>query len=329
MRALSKPRWASGRRLALALLTCTVASCQGIAPPVDGPHFPPDARLTAQEGEVTVWEGDELLVRYPKVYQAPPRLVLVEFRQSWTRDNKPYSRNDILFLDQKGNGFKVVNNHPGPGRASVATIKWRAEGVLAAEQPAATRPAGLAQLAQPAQAVTPEQLVEAIKAAGGSVAIDPVAPTHPVLGVDLHHTRVTDAELALLAALPRLRSLTLSGTAVTDASLNTVAGLSGLQTLLLNETRVTDAGLVQLQRLPDLKVLSLYHTQVTDEGLAALKDVKNLQDLTLSGPRITDRGLAHLAGVRNLRHLYLSQTGVSKTGAQQLKKALPKVEIVQ
>jgi hypothetical protein len=57
--------------------------------------------------------------------------------------------------------------------------------------------------------------------------------------------------------------------------------------------------------------------------------MSNLRDLTLSGPHITDRGLVHLVGLRNLRHLYLSGTGVSKAGLEELKRSLPKTQIIQ
>ncbi len=306
-------------------------SCQDIPGPVAERVRPFDIHSTVQEGEVLVWEGDEVLVRYPKAFKTAPSLTLVEIRQSWCRDvEKPYSKGDFVLLQQEATGFKVVNNHPGPGRASEATIKWRAEGVLAAEQPAPPTPVGLAQLAQRGQA-TPEQLVEAIKAAGGTVSFDPAAPlpAWPVVGVDLHHTKVTDAELEQLRVLTRLRTLSLSGTKIGDGGLRAVGGLTTLQVLLLNETPVTDAGLAYLQRLADLRELSLYHTRVTDDGLGSLAGLANLRDLTLSGPHITDHGLARLTGLRNLRHLYLSQTGVSPAGVAELKKALPKVEVIQ
>ena len=59
------------------------------------------------------------------------------------------------------------------------------------------------------------------------------------------------------------------------------------------------------------------------------KTLSNLRDLTLSGPHVTDRGVMQLTGLRNLKHLYLSQTGVSKAGVQEMKKALLKVEVIQ
>jgi hypothetical protein len=279
--------------------------------------FPFDGRV--QEGEVSLKDGDEAVVRYKTVYQAPPHLVLVEFKQSWFKD-RPYSKSDFQIVQQDATGFKIMNNHPEAAVGASATIRWRAEGVPAAEQPAPPQPL---QALAPNSKPTPEQLVAAIKALGGSVNVQ------PVFTIDLHHTHVSDANLETLQAFPTLRVLNLAGTGVSDAGLRPVGALTQLQILYLNNTAISDAGLAQLGGLKELRELSLYHTRVTDEGLSQLKTLANLRDLTLSGPHITDRGLMQLSGLRNLRHLNLSQTGVSKEGLLEMKKALPKIEIIQ
>jgi hypothetical protein len=303
------------------------ASCQAPARPGGLPRLLQfDPRTTVQEGEVTALDGEEVSVRYPKAFESPPRLAIVEFRQSWFKE-KPYARSDFQFLRQEATGFRVVNNHPEQGRGSQATIKWRAEGTLAAVQPAEPPP-GLARLAQSGKAVPP-QIIQGVKSLGGAVAVDPAAPGRPVIGVDLHHTRITDADLEPLQGLTALRTLNVCGTHISDAGLKAVSRLTTLQALLVNETAVSDEGLRHLQALTELRELSLYHTHVTDEGLGYLKGLTNLRDLTLSGPKITDRGLAQLGGLRNLKHLYLSQTGVTPAGVQELKRVLPKAEVIQ
>jgi hypothetical protein len=314
----------------LLLLLCSlpaVASCQAPSRPGGLPQLlRSDPRTTVQEGEQAVPDGEEVVVRYPRAFESPPRLVLVEFRQSWFKD-KPYARSDIQFVQQEATGFHVVNNHPEQGRGSQATIKWRAEGVLAAVQPASPPP-GLARLAQ-AGKVTPPQIVEGIRSLGGTATVDPAQPSRPVIAVDLHHKKVTDADLEPLQGLTALRTLNVSGTRITDSGLKSVGRLTTLQVLFVNETAVSDAGLRHLQALTELRELSLFHTRVTDEGLASLKGLSNLRDLTLSGPTITDRGLAQLGGLRNLKHLYLSQTGVTPAGVGELKRTLPRTEIIQ
>jgi hypothetical protein len=285
------------------------------------------AAAAVQEGEVTLADGSDATVRYRKVFEAPPRLTIVEFRRSWFKE-KPYSKDDFVLVQQDASGFRVLNAHPEQGTGATATIKWRAEGTLAAVQPP---PPAAASLAIQHGTWTPEQVAAAVQTMKGNVVYDPAVPgpVKPVIGVDLHHVRVSDAELEPLRVLTKLRTLNLCGTGVTDAGMKTVGGLLTLQTLHLNETRVGDAGLQELRRLGELKELSLYHTQVTDEGLASLQGLTNLRDLTLSGPHITDRGLMYLTRLRNLRHLFLSGTGATKAGVQELKKALPKTDIVQ
>jgi hypothetical protein len=313
--------------IALGILLCGLAvtpSC-GTFPNLSAI----DGRPTVQEGELTLHDGQDAIVRFKKVFAAPPRLTIVEFRQSWFKD-KPYSRTDFEILAVDAASFRMVNNHPEAKRGSAATIKWRAEGVIAAVQPAPP-PLGLAPLAQKSKP-TQDDLVEAIRRMGGTAGYDMAVPVppRPISTVDLHHSKVNDADLEQLRIMaPRLRSLTLSGTDITDAGMQSIGKMPMMQTLLLNETRVSDAGLQQVQRLTEMRQLSLYHTHVTDEGLVYLKGLSNLNELTLSGAHITDHGVMQLTGLRNLRHLTLSQTGVTKTGIQELKKALPKLEIVQ
>jgi hypothetical protein len=314
------------RRIGLGVLLCglAVATSCGTFPNLSTT----DGRASVQEGELTLRDGQSTTVHFKKVFTAAPRLTIVEFRQSWIKF-KPFSRDDFQFLAVDGTGFRIVNNHPEANHGSAATIKWRAEGVIATVQPAP--PAlGLTPLAQKSKP-TQDDLVDAVKRMGGTAGYDMAVPApRPVSLVDLHHTRVSDADLEELRLLaPRLKSLTLSGTGITDAGMRSAGAIPTLQTLLLNETHISDAGLEQLQRLTELRQLGLYHTRVTDAGLAYLKGMSNLNELWLSGSAITDQGLMQLKGLKNLRHLYLSQTRVSQTGVQELKKALPKIEIVQ
>jgi hypothetical protein len=310
-------QWA-GFGLLLGTLAVGVSCGSFPGPTPEAPLLPFGDGRRAQEGELTLRDGEEATIRYDKAFRAAPRLVIVEFRKSWSQD-RPYSKSDFRFAKQDATGFRVVNEHFEPGRRTVATIKWRAEGVLAAEQPPAPTPA----------ANTPGQIIEAVKGLGGTVTFDMVSPTRPILAIDLHHTRATDGHLEPFRALATLRSLNLSGTRVTDAGLKAVGGMTALQSLFLNQTAVSDAGLARLKGLTELRQLGLYHTQVTDDGLAHLGGLVNLRELTLSGPQITDRGLEQLKGLRSLRQLTLSQTGTTPAGIRELKKALPKLDVVQ
>ena len=68
--------------------------------------------------------------------------------------------------------------------------------------------------------------------------------------------------------------------------------------------------------------------KVTDAGLKHLAGLKQLRALTLGGTKVTDKGLKHLAGLKQLRELILSGTKVTGKGKADLKKALPKLKII-
>src|SRR5438477_11007383 len=92
--------------------------------------------------------------------------------------------------------------------------------------------------------VEQEQALAEIKGLRGQVKRDGNGPDKPVISVDLHGTRITDAGLEHLKGLNKLQVLNLYNTKITDAGLAHLEGLTSLTTLLLNNTPVTDAGLV-------------------------------------------------------------------------------------
>jgi len=309
----------------LLLALSAVVSCQGFRPADAGPAlFGLEHRPVIQEGEVTLQDGDETRISYPRPYDSAPRLVIVEFKQSQFVE-KPYSKKDFEILKQEATYFKIRNNHAEQGRGSWATVKWRAEGILSAKQPTGTGlsaiPAGLD------NETTNDQIIAAVKRMGGKTKLDSGLPKSPIVGIDLHQTRTTDGDVTALRTLKNLHELNLYGTGVTDAGLATIGRLVSLQSLYLNDTAVTDAGVQLLQGLTNLGDLGLSQTRVTDEGLRYLKSLTNLHDLALSGPLITDAGLVYLKDVKNLKHLILNHTQVTANGVQELRKALPRVQV--
>src|SRR5437763_688203 len=89
-------------------------------------------------------------------------------------------------------------------------------------------------------------------------------PGAPVIAVDLSHEKVDDTILDLVAALPELDSLNLTGTNVTGAGLERLTGLKKLRELHLENTLVDDVGLGHLKGLTSLRVLNLKSTSVSD-----------------------------------------------------------------
>jgi Leucine-rich repeat (LRR) protein len=95
--------------------------------------------------------------------------------------------------------------------------------------------------------------------------------------------------------------LTLSGTQVTDAALAQLSRLPRLKTLDLNGTKVTDAGLLHLKGLTELRGLDLCGTQVTDAGLQHPKHLPKLEWLVVDEPRGQRNPKVTTAGLNDLQ----------------------------
>jgi len=118
------------------------------------------------------------------------------------------------------------------------------------------------------------------------------------------------------------------GQQVTDAELACLAGLPKLKVLALHSYKVTDTGLVHLKSLVYLESLYLWDTQITHAGLENLKSLPNLTSLCLVDTEITDAGLEALKGFTNLKRLELRETQTSEEDIETLQQALPNCEIV-
>src|SRR5207302_796007 len=113
--------------------------------------------------------------------------------------------------------------------------------------------------------------VKAVEKLGGKVTRDDKLPGRPVIGVNLGHPKVTDADLKELKNLKQLTSLNLGDKQVTDAGLKDMQELKQLTTLNLGDTKVTDAGLKELKDLKQLTSLNLAETKVTADAVADLQ----------------------------------------------------------
>ena len=145
--------------------------------------------------------------------------------------------------------------------------------------------------------------------------------------LDLSASPVTDAELSYLKGLNNLSGLALSGTQVTDAGLVHLTGLTNLNYLDLEGLQVTSTGLEHLKGLTKLNYLHLAGTLVDDAGLVHLKGLTALSRLNLSDTQVTDAGLAQLNGLANLTVLELEDTQVTGASVNELKQALPSLDI--
>ena len=112
---------------------------------------------------------------------------------------------------------------------------------------------------------------------------------------------------------------------------NLIVDLKGIDKQLvrlkLSNLPVSDNDLNKLATFKNLTRLNLDKTAVTDAGLASLKSLPNLEQLNLYGTNITDKGLVSITQCPNLKIIYLWQTKVTAAGVEQLKKALPNLQI--
>jgi hypothetical protein len=150
---------------------------------------------------------------------------------------------------------------------------------------------------------------------------------------------VSDAGVRQLAALPRLRSLTLfhpsRGRAdFTGAGIAALASLPDFERLTVAGGTVGDAALTAIAALPRLRELRLWHNLETVDGLRRLAGLTQLRTLTLgqrlpgreaTPPSLCDAALAAIAGITSLEELSLQQAHLTLEALAGLKQ-LPKLK---
>jgi hypothetical protein len=152
-----------------------------------------------------------------------------------------------------------------------------------------------------------------------------------VVGVQLsgydQRVRATDDLMTEVGKLDRLRELDLNGCErVTDAGLAHLRGLSRLRKLKLMDSGIKGPGLVNLEGMAELRELELHNIPVTDADMAHLSGLIHLEKLGLSGPGITDAALAHL-GRLDLHDLRLSACPVTTAGLTHL-RGMARLEVL-
>ena len=153
--------------------------------------------------------------------------------------------------------------------------------------------AAMASWADAAPLPAEAKAVALVEARGGAIAYD---DSGHVKGVDLAERPATDADLAVLAELPKLAALEVWGAEISDAGMAAVARMAGLKQLALENTDITDAGAAEIARLPALRVLNLRRSSnLSDAALQSLARLATLEQLVLLYNNFTDAGLAHLA----------------------------------
>lgn len=135
-------------------------------------------------------------------------------------------------------------------------------------------------------------------------------------------SRLTDADLIQLLALPRLEILNLEKTTISDEGLKVVGRQTGLGHLTLEGRRISDAGLSHLAQLKRLSVFEVFRANILGSGLAQLKGLKELESLYFEDCPVTDEGLRegtiHCKELSRLKSLGLLETKVTDAGLAHL-----------
>ncbi len=147
--------------------------------------------------------------------------------------------------------------------------------------------------------------------------LEPIRGLSSLQWLSLRGTQVSDLEP--IKGLSSLRLLYLDGTQVSN--LEPIKGLSSLQDLELRRTQVSD--LEPIKEITSLQRLDLTGTQVSD--LEPIKGLSSLEVLDLDGTQVSD--LEPIKEIKSLKSLYLEGTQVSDEQVEELKKALPEVQI--
>ena len=143
--------------------------------------------------------------------------------------------------------------------------------------------------------------------------------------VRLSGSEITSAGLAKLCVLAHLADLSLQDTQIDNVGFRTLTSMKKLQSLLLRRSNnLTDDALSCLKEFPTMTRLALIEDNFSDEGLEHLKELTQLQVLDLRGcSSVGDAGLRRLRHLKNLKGLKIGGMAITDAGLGVLKSFSP------
>ena len=131
---------------------------------------------------------------------------------------------------------------------------------------------------------------------------------------------------------PNLEELDLSDSPVRAdelAALNYEINFQKLTRLNLYRTKVGDAGVKGILPLKDRLVwLNVDDAGITHEAAASLEQFKKLTFLHVGRSTLDDSCVESLAKLTNLKKIHVTRCGITESGADRLRQALPNCEVV-
>jgi len=142
--------------------------------------------------------------------------------------------------------------------------------------------------------------------------------------VNMQGTDVTVEKIGVLTSLERLS--TDFSPNITDAGVAHLENLTRLKFLYISNPNVTDSGIAHLKGLTELRELGLANTRLSDAGLAHLVGLTKLEWLYIPQTSVTDAGLMVLKVLR-LKTLAVHRTRVTSAGVANLRRAVPGLSV--
>ena len=137
----------------------------------------------------------------------------------------------------------------------------------------------------------------------GNQVIPAIAKLRGLEYLNIMSQSLTDADLAPLSALTKLKSVGIHGPKLTPAVASTFAGAPVTQ-FVFDSMKLTDARLAEVAKLKGVTQLRLAGASLTDAGFAHLENLAALEELTLENVSgVTAAGVAHLTKLPKLRTL--------------------------
>ncbi len=141
--------------------------------------------------------------------------------------------------------------------------------------------------------------------------------------------KVTDADLRLIADLPKLESLKIVGSQqISPDGLEVLRGVENLRFLILTSAKLTDQHLTVIGQLKTLQQLIISSNPITNDGIGELEMLTELIYLNISDcDQIDDEAFEALEKLKNLRALDISGTQIGGE-EKQLKEKNPNLQIM-
>ncbi|MFP6667834.1 MAG: protein kinase [Pirellulales bacterium] len=183
--------------------------------------------------------------------------------------------------------------------------------------------------------------------------LEPLSRLENLEVLDLSGRSISGVGLGFLDGLTELRGLKLESCQLTNEALSDLGRHGGLESLTLNKNLlISDQAVAHLSGLKNLKSLELANTSVTDAALEHIAGFKKLQVLNLAGAtkladadgllgrlpairwirlrgtKVGDATLKALESSKSVTYVDIVGTEVSEAAVTDLKKANPRIQIL-